>query len=235
MSAKNKFVPLIIPKSDNQKRYLLSLNNHKNELIIVSGPAGTGKTYFACQKAVELLKNKQVEKIVITRPIVSAEEDMGFLPGDVQQKMDPWILPMMDVFAEYYKKDELELLFKKGIITICPFSFMRGRTFKKSFIIADETQNTLPNQMKMLLSRIGKDSRMVVLGDPSQSDLKVPLNGFQDFCNIIEGRKLQGVDLVKLEGHDIERSEMAKLINSLYEDSPQKDYIVSAVCVKKYF
>ena len=140
------------------------------KIVLGMGPAGTGKTFIACHTAVEQLKSTKIEKIIITRPIVSVEENMGFLPGSINEKMDPFTRPIFDVLSSSYDKKEIQLLIKKNIIEISPLGFMRGRTFDNAFIIADEMQNSSPNQMKMLLTRIGENSKLVITGDLEQSD-----------------------------------------------------------------
>ena len=170
------------PKTVNQKFYLDCLNNKKNELVVVVGPAGSGKTMFACLKAMESLRKNDVNKIIITRPVVPVEEDIGFLPGNIVKKMDPWTRPIFDLFMEYYSQNEITQMINNGIIEISPLAYMRGRTFKNAFIIADEMQNSSPNQMMMLTTRIGTNSRMVITGDLQQSD-KLVDNGLKDFIS----------------------------------------------------
>lgn len=146
----NKFLPkkknrvLIYPKNLNQETYLLKLQNPQNHIVFAIGPAGTGKTMLACQMAVKLFQEGEVDKIVVTRPAVSVDEQHGFLPGTLQQKMEPWTRPIFDVFEEYYYAKEIENFVKEGVIEISPLAYMRGRTFKKSFIIADEMQLLRP-------------------------------------------------------------------------------------------
>ena len=168
------------PKNPNQQLYVKCLNDYNHKIVVAIGPAGTGKTMFACQKAINLLKIEQINKIVITRPIVTVEEEIGFLPGNIVKKMDPWTKPIFDIFLEQFSKTELDLMLYSGKIEICPLGFMRGRTFKNSFIIADEMQNSSPNQMKMLTTRIGDNSRMIITGDLKQTDISKD-NGLNDF------------------------------------------------------
>lgn len=170
------------PKTEGQNSYYKYINNDDIKLLIALGPAGTGKTLFACQKAIIDLKKEKIEKIVITRPIATFEEDIGFLPGNLVKKMDPWTRPIFDIFIEYYSRTELDNLIRNGRIEICPLVFMRGRTFKKSVIIADEMQNSTPNQMKMLTTRIGDKSRMIITGDLKQTDISSD-NGLYDFLD----------------------------------------------------
>jgi phosphate starvation-inducible PhoH-like protein len=169
-------------KSLNQKKYVKNLQNENIKILFAIGPAGTGKTYLACNEAISQLKNNIVNKIILTRPVVPVEEDIGFLPGTMNKKMDPWTRPILDIFEEKYSKTDIEIMMKQNIIEISPLGYMRGRTFKNAFIIADEMQNSSPNQMLMLTTRIGENSKMVITGDLQQSD-KSAANGLQDFMN----------------------------------------------------
>jgi len=211
---------LYTPKTTNQVKYVNFLNDEGNKIIISTGPAGTGKTLLACQKAIMQMKSEEIDKIIITRPIVTVEEDIGFLPGNINKKMDPWTKPIFDIFLEYYSKTEVDMLLNNGKIEICPLVFMRGRTFKNSFIIADEMQNSSPNQMKMLVTRIGLNSRMVITGDLNQIDIKKE-NGLYDFVNKIE--RYNNTELIKImtfDSKDIERSEIVKQVIEIYAHKP---------------
>ena len=169
--------------TQNQKQLMRSLNHNvrdsDSKLVFVTGPAGTGKTMLTCKKAFEKLNHNDVDKIVITRPLVTVDEDLGFLPGGIDDKMDPWTKPIFDYMEEVYNKSEIDYLLKNKIVDICPLAFMRGRTFKNCFVIADEMQNSTNNQMKMLLTRIGDNSIFAITGDLNQND--VEHNGLQDF------------------------------------------------------
>ena len=209
--------PLYKPKNINQDNYVSHLNNDNTKILISTGPAGCGKTLFACQKAVLDLLSSSINKIVITRPIVSVDEELGFLPGNIIKKMDPWTKPLFDIFLEYYSKSELDLMLKNEQIEICPLAFMRGRTFKNSFIIADEMQNSSPNQMKMLITRLGDNTRLVITGDLEQTDLPKE-NGLQDFIyklnNFNDTTDL--IHQIHFDNTDIERSEVLKKIVDIY-------------------
>lgn len=181
MIKKEGFQDIYHPKSDNQKFYIKTIENINIPIVIATGPAGTGKTLLACISAIKYLIEKKVNKIIITRPVVPVEEEIGFLPGKMERKMDPWTRPIFDIFGEYFDHNEMKYLLDSGVIEICPIGYMRGRTFKHSFIIADEMQNSSPSQMKMLLTRIGKQSKMVITGDIHQSDSKE--NGLKDFTD----------------------------------------------------
>jgi phosphate starvation-inducible PhoH-like protein len=215
---KNKtiFSYLYKPKSVNQIKYTEYLDDENNKIIVTTGPAGTGKTLFACQKAITQMKNQEIDKIVITRPIVTIEEDIGFLPGNIIKKMDPWTKPIFDIFLEYYSKSELDLLLFNGKIEIFQLVFMRGRTFKNSFIIADEMQNSSPNQMKMLTTRLGINSRMIITGDLNQTDI-LKENGLDDFIKKVKAYKNSKlIKFVSLNNDDVERSDIVKEVINLY-------------------
>jgi len=210
------------PKSTNQDKYVEYLNDDKIDMIIAVGPAGTGKTLFACLKAISQLKNGEIKKLVVTRPVVTVEEDIGFLPGNIVKKMDPWTRPIFDLFLEFFSKTELDNFIYNNIIEISPLAFMRGRTFKNSIIIADEMQNSSPNQMKMLTTRIGVNSKMIITGDLNQSDIPIN-NGLEDLIakinryNTNTNNSLHAIKIVTFEKRDIERSEIVKSIINIYE------------------
>jgi len=217
------------PKSINQDKYVEYLNDENVDMIIAVGPAGTGKTLFACLKAISQLKNGDIKKLVVTRPVVTVEEDIGFLPGNIVKKMDPWTRPIFDLFLEFFSKNELDTYINSNNIEISPLAFMRGRTFKNSFIIADEMQNSSPNQMKMLTTRIGVNSKMIITGDLNQTDIAIN-NGLEDLINRINkynknvNNSFNGIKIVTFEKEDIERSEIVKNIINIYdyEDSVVK-------------
>ena len=201
---------LYLPKSENQQKYVDALNRRSISLIFSVGPAGTGKTLFACMYAIQELKKKNIDKIVLTRPVVTVDEDIGFLPGDINNKMDPWTRPIFDIFLEVFPQRELDMMLQNGVIEICPLAFMRGRTFKRAFILSDEMQNSSPNQMIMIATRIGEGSKMVITGDLNQSD-RAGENGLKYFLGKIRsferrGGDLDGLAVCFLENGDIERS-----------------------------
>jgi len=207
------------PKSLNQENYIKAIENDKIKLVAGIGPAGCGKTLFACLHAINHLKSNKVEKIILTRPIVSVDEDIGFLPGNINKKMDPWTKPMFDIFSEFYKKPEIDSMVNSNVIEISPLGLMRGRTFKNAIVIADEMQNSLPSQMLMLTTRLGENSKMIITGDLLQSDLKVK-NGLYDFIekyNYYSSIKsIDNMDLIQFEKGDVERSEIVKTILEMY-------------------
>jgi phosphate starvation-inducible PhoH-like protein len=210
-----------LPKTINQERYVNVLDDTQVKIVIVAGPAGTGKTMFACLKAISLLKSGKINKIVITRPVVTADEEIGFLPGNIVTKMDPWTKPIFDIFLEKYSKVQLDSLIRDNVIEICPLAFMRGRTFKNAFIIADEMQNSSPNQMKMLLTRIGIRANMVVTGDLNQSDI-IKENGLNDIVSKLKTfnnvyNETKQIEIIELNNMDIERSDVVKKVIQIYD------------------
>lgn len=208
----------VIPRNRNQEEYLLKLLDQTKNIVFALGPAGTGKTLLACQVGVKLFKEGLVDKIVVTRPAVSVDEEHGFLPGTLEQKMAPWTRPIFDVLSEYYYARDIESMIREGVIEISPLAYMRGRTFKNAYIIADEMQNATPNQMKMLLTRLGEGSKMVVTGDLRQAD-RLEDNGLIDFCRLLDNAKaLDRLDIVHFDHKDIERHDAVKEVLSIYGD-----------------
>jgi phosphate starvation-inducible PhoH-like protein len=209
----------IYPKNLSQENYLLKLNDPQKMIIFAIGPAGTGKTMLAVQWAIEQLKYGEATKIVITRPAVSVDEQHGFLPGTLNEKMEPWTKPIMDVFAENYNAREIEFMIKEGVIETSPLAYMRGRTFKDAIVIADEMQNATPSQMKMLLTRLGQGSQMVVTGDLQQAD-RPSNNGLLEFLKLYNDFKNHKyVDVCHFTVGDVERHEAVKEILAIYGDS----------------
>lgn len=207
----------VVPRNKHQEQYLLQLLDESKNIVFALGPAGTGKTLIACQVGVKLFKEGLVDKIVVTRPAVSVDEEHGFLPGTLEQKMAPWTRPIFDVLAEYYYARDIENMLREGVIEISPLAYMRGRTFKNAYIIADEMQNATPNQMKMLLTRLGEGSKMVVTGDLRQAD-RLEDNGLIDFCERLKNKNLECLSLIEFGMKDIERHEAVKEVLSIYGD-----------------
>jgi len=208
----------IIPRSLNQEHYLSLLLDSKKSIVIATGPAGTGKTLLAMMAAIKALKERQITKIILTRPAVGVEDEKhGFLPGTLQQKMEPWTKPLFDVLHEYYTTRDTQSMLENDIIEICPLAFMRGRTFKNCYIIADEMQNATPNQMKMLLTRIGENSRILVTGDVRQTDRKEGENGLLDFRKLLaEYEDSKYVSSIQFNNKDIERHPAVEEILNIY-------------------
>lgn len=211
-----------IPKTQNQQLYLENLQNPQIPVIIGIGPAGCGKTLFACSVAVQRLKEGFIDKIVITRPLVPVdEEELGFLPGSMIHKMDPWTRPIFDILENYYSKTQIQSMIKEGIIEISPLAYMRGRTFKRSFIIADEMQNSSPKQMLMLITRLGEHSQITITGDLYQSDNKES-NGLKDLLNRVQKyneTNVQYMKFVYMNESDIQRSPVIQELLNIYKES----------------
>lgn len=207
-----------LPKTENQHKYIQALSNKNISLIVSVGPAGTGKTLFSCMYAIKELKKKNIEKIILTRPVISVDEEIGFLPGDINTKMAPWTRPIFDIFLEFFSQKELDYMLQNNVIEICPLAFMRGRTFKNTWIIADEMQNSSPNQIIMITTRLGNNSKIVITGDLFQSD-RVEENGLKVFLGKLKkyqknGGILDDIAVCSLENNDIERSKIvAKVLN----------------------
>jgi len=203
-------------RNANQKLYLAKLYEESTSIVLAIGPAGTGKTMLAVQFGVKLFQEGKVDRIVVTRPAVSVDEDLGFLPGDLNEKMAPWTRPIFDVLGEYYQKKEIAGMLEEGVIEISPLAYMRGRTFKNAYIVADEMQNATQSQMKMLLTRLGEGSKMVVTGDLAQAD-RLSDNGLIDFCNLLEQKEyLEHIDIIRFDAKDIERHNAVKEILAIY-------------------
>jgi len=215
---KNKVV--LVPRNLNQETYITKLLDTSNVIVFGVGPAGTGKTMLAVLAAIKALKDGSINKIVVTRPAVGVDDEKhGFLPGDLNSKMEPWTRPIFDVIQEYYGPKEIKTMIDESVIEISPLAFMRGRTFKNAFIIADEMQNATPNQMKMLLTRIGDNSRMAVTGDIQQTDRQESQNGLIDFGNLYHKySQSQYIQFVKFQNTDIERHPVVTEVLSIYGD-----------------
>jgi phosphate starvation-inducible PhoH-like protein len=203
-------------RNANQKLYLSKLYAEQTSIVLAIGPAGTGKTMLAVQHGIKMFQEGKVDRIVVTRPAVSVDEDLGFLPGTLNEKMAPWTRPIFDVFGEYYQQKEIAHMLEEGTIEISPLAYMRGRTFKNAYIVADEMQNATVNQMKMLLTRLGEGSKMVVTGDLAQAD-RVSDNGLINFCNLLSGKQgLHHIDIVRFDAKDIERHNAVKEVLAVY-------------------
>lgn len=204
-----------------QKLYWDLLNTHTASLVVGHGPAGCGKTMLACSAAVKNFRDGTVKKIVLTRPVISvSDENIGFLPGNINTKMDPWMRPLLDALGEHYTTKEINTLIHDGHIEIAPLGFMRGRTFKNTWVVADEMQNSTPVQMRMITTRIGEDSKLVITGDLEQSDLGQQ-NGLAEFIDIWKNSKLisglTGIYCTELGTEDVKRSKIVSDVLAMYK------------------
>ncbi len=205
---------LIYPKTLGQKSYYYALKN--NDVVFGIGPAGTGKTYLAVVFAVAALKNNEVKKIILTRPAVEAGENLGFLPGDLKEKVDPYLRPLYDALYDMLGVEQTEKLMEKGVIEIAPLAYMRGRTLEDAYVILDEAQNTTDNQMKMFLTRLGFRSKMIVTGDISQIDLpRNTTSGLIRALDILEG--IKGISFIHLSAMDVVRHPVVQRIIERYD------------------
>src|SRR5712691_7483936 len=204
----------LAPKTVNQRRYLEAIE--RNDLVIGDGPAGTGKTYLAVAMAISALLAKKVSRIILTRPAVEAGERLGFLPGTFQEKVDPYLRPLYDALYDMIEADKIEKLLERNTIEVAPLAFMRGRTLNDSFIIMDEAQNTSPEQMKMILTRQGFNSKMVVAGDVTQIDLPPGLrSGLIEAIDVLRG--VEGISFVQFDDRDVVRHNLVQKIVKAYE------------------
>jgi phosphate starvation-inducible PhoH-like protein len=204
------------PINKNQEEYVKTLGNKTKKIIIASGPAGTGKTLFATEFGVRYFLTGFYEKLIFTRPSVSVDEDLGFLPGTLEEKMAPWIRPIYDILYNFITPKEVESLLEEKIIEIAPLGYMRGRTFKNCWIVADEMQNSSVSQMKMLLTRLGENSRLVITGDLEQYDRPNELNGLEDFLNKFRGRRSTSISKFEFDKNDIQREEVVREVLDIY-------------------
>lgn len=205
----------IAPKTVNQKKLVAAVE--KNDLVFAIGPAGTGKTYISVALAVRALKNKEVKKIIITRPAVEAGENLGFLPGDLKEKIDPYLRPIYDALSDMIPAEKLRYYKENGIIEIAPLAYMRGRTLNDAYVLLDEAQNTTPMQIKMFLTRMGPESKVIITGDKSQIDLpRRQISGLIETIHVL--KDVKGIGFVELDDRDVVRHKLVKAIIKAYNN-----------------
>lgn len=207
----------LVPKSINQEKYIIALTDPEIDIVMVSGPAGTGKTYLAMLAALQAMRNGECDRIILTRPAVAVDDEKhGFLPGDLNSKMEPWVRPLFDVIKEYYTTKEIEYMLDEQVIEITPLAFCRGRNFKHSWVILDEAQNATPSQIKMLMTRIGEGSKIVITGDVEQTDRRTPDNGLLDLKRRIEQYQVPGMQTCEFDTRDIRRHKIIEHVLNMY-------------------
>lgn len=210
---------VVKPKSANQRKLVEAVT--KNDLVFALGPAGTGKTYIAVAMAVKALKNREVKRIIITRPAVEAGENLGFLPGDLQEKLDPYLRPIYDALSDMVPAEKLKYYQETRVIEIAPLAYMRGRTLHDAFVLLDEAQNTTEEQIKMFLTRMGPNSKVIITGDQSQVDLpRRQKSGLREAVRILEG--VEGIAMVWLSGKDVIRHKLVKAIIAAYDKEDEQ-------------
>ena len=211
---------LIKAMTPNQQKLVDTI--HKNDMVFAIGPAGTGKTYTGVAMAVKALKEKQVKRIILTRPAVEAGENLGFLPGDMKEKLDPYMQPLYDALRDMLPPQTLEDYILKGIIQIAPLAFMRGRTLDNAFVILDEAQNTTHSRMKMFLTRMGKNAKFIITGDPGQVDLpRRTISGLKEALLVL--KDVEGIGIIYLDDKDIVRHRLVKKIIDAYKSIENND------------
>ena len=204
------------PKNQSQEYYLGQLKNKSKKIVVATGPAGTGKTLFATELGVRNFLLGNYEKLIFTRPSVSVDEDLGYLPGTLEDKMAPWVRPIYDILYTFITPKEVSTLMEDKIIEISPLGYMRGRTFKNCWIVADEMQNSTIAQMKMLMTRLGENSRMIITGDLEQLDRSEEINGLDDFLDKFKGKRSSSITSIEFQKNDIQREEVVKEVLDIY-------------------
>jgi phosphate starvation-inducible protein PhoH and related proteins len=212
------------PKNGMQRDYHNLLNQKTKKIVVATGPAGTGKTLFATEMAVKYFLMGTYEKLIFTRPSVSVDEDLGYLPGTLEEKMAPWVRPIYDILYNYITPKEVTQMLEDKLIEISPLGYMRGRTFKNCWIVADEMQNSTISQMKMLMTRLGENSRLVITGDLEQHDRHNEENGLDDFLNKFKGQRSSSISSVEFENTDIQRESVVKEVLEIYGGDVPKLY-----------
>ena len=217
LNERNKFESKFTkPINTNQEEYVATLKNKGKKIVIVSGPAGTGKTLFATEYGIRNFLMGQYEKLIFTRPSVTVDEELGFLPGTLEQKIEPYIRPIYDILYKFITPNEVKQLIEDKIIEISPLGYMRGRTFKNCWIVADEMQNSTVAQMKMLMTRIGENTRMVITGDLEQHDRGEEINGLEDFLNKFKGKRSASIHNIDFDKNDIQREDIIREVLDIY-------------------
>jgi phosphate starvation-inducible PhoH-like protein len=217
----NKFTK---PKNERQEQYANLLKAKSKKIVVATGPAGTGKTLFATEAGVRNFLNGTYEKLIFTRPSVSVDEDLGYLPGTLEEKMAPWVRPIYDVLYNFISPKEVSALMEEKIIEISPLGYMRGRTFKNCWIVADEMQNSTMSQMKMLLTRLGENSRLIITGDLEQYDRPNELNGLEDFLDKFKGKRSSSISSFEFQRTDIQREDVVKEVLEIYSGDVPDEY-----------
>ena len=205
-----------VPRGIHQEQYCSMLRKPSKKIIVVSGPAGTGKTLFATEFGVKNFIQGTFEKLVFTRPSVAVDEDLGYLPGTLEDKMAPWVRPIYDVLYQFVTPKEVQQYMEEKQIEIAPLGYMRGRTFKNTWIVADEMQNSTVSQMKMLLTRLGENSRLIITGDLEQFDRSNETNGLEDFLEKFRGKRSSSISSFEFERNDIQREDVVKEVLEIY-------------------
>ncbi len=203
-------------KNDAQEKYMSYLKSNKSRIIVATGPSGTGKTLLAVEQGIRNFLIGNVDKLIFTRPVVAVDEELGFLPGGIDEKMAPWVRPIYDILYAFVSPKEVERLILNKEIEISPLAYMRGRTFKNCWIIADEMQNSTISQMKMLLTRIGENSKLVITGDLDQHDRHSETNGLEDFTNKLRRTRAVSIHSVEFHKNDVERDVVVKEVLDIY-------------------
>lgn len=212
------------PKNDSQTLYANLLKNKHKKIVVANGPAGTGKTLFATEYGIRYFSANVYDKLIFTRPSVSVDEDLGYLPGTLEEKMAPWVRPIYDILYKFISPKEVTRMLEEKIIEIAPLGYMRGRTFENSWIVADEMQNSTISQMKMLMTRLGQNSRLIITGDLDQHDNVSGLNGLEDFLNRFKGKRSSSISSFGFERDDVQREEVVKEVLEIYGADQQVDY-----------
>jgi phosphate starvation-inducible protein PhoH and related proteins len=204
------------PKNKNQEQYEMMLKNKNKKIIVATGPAGTGKTMFGTEYGVKNFLTGKYDKLIFTRPSVSVDEDLGYLPGNLEEKMAPWVRPIYDILYQFLSPKEISAYMEEKSIEIAPLGYMRGRTFKNAWLIADEMQNSTVSQMKMLMTRLGENSRLVITGDLEQYDKPETTNGLEDFLDKFKGKRSSSITSLEFDKTDILREDVVKEVLEIY-------------------